>query len=66
MAAKKMHLLTLDQAIQEINRHWGLTDRSLYSKQTLYKAIHKGELHRYGPRHVVFVDRDEIMARYCK
>lgn len=64
MGAKKMNLITLDQAVELINSHWGT---HIFARKTLLNKISLKELNRYGPtRKAVFVDKDEIMTRYCR
>lgn len=65
MAAKKLQLVTLDQAVDFIKKAYGQTEVIVYSKKTLRNMILKKELTRYGPKHMVFLDVEEIKTRCC-
>lgn len=61
--AKK--LVTLKEAIELLNDAHGIDPvklgRNVFSERTLYNAVHNKRIKRYGPRHIVQFDSDEIL-----
>lgn len=57
-------LLTIDEAIVFLNNIHQInpdSGRNVYSKKTLYNMIHKKRLKRFGPRHLVQLDQDDLI-----
>lgn len=67
-AARK--LITLDEAIDLINKHYGYDPekhgKGVYTKKTIYNMVHKGKLGRHGPRHMLQLDEDEVILKLCR
>lgn len=61
-------LVTLDQAVDLLNKAHQIDPevcgRDAYSKQTLYNAIYKKKLARFGPKHILQIDVDELLLKY--
>lgn len=62
---KNKTLISLDEAIELINKYFDRHDENIYEKASLYNLIYKKQLKRYGPRHKVLLDKDEVIARFC-
>lgn len=63
---KKTTYLTLDEAIELINRHYNRPEsKSLFKKKTFYNLISNDELTKKKVGRTVLVDKDEILARFC-
>lgn len=65
MSAKKTELLTLKQAVDFLNELHGIdpekVGRNAYGTQHLYNMIHNGKLNRHGPRHIVQIEKDQLV-----
>lgn len=66
MGAKKIkELIGLKEAVHVLNSHFqndpAKSGRNVYSLGTLYNKISSGELKRHGPRHMVLVDKEELL-----
>jgi len=63
-----MKLLTVNGAIRFLNEKMQidpkLEGRDAISKQTIYNAVSKGELKRYGPKHILQIDEQELERRF--
>lgn len=63
-------LITIDEAIELLNERHQFDakkhGRDIYSKKTIYNKIHKGELKRYGPRHLAQLDEAEVILKLCR
>lgn len=62
-----MKLLTLKEAIELLNRVYQIDPakhgRDVFAKGTIYNMISRGELKRYGPRHILQLDESEVLAK---
>lgn len=61
---KKMKLVSIDEAIQIVMDFYNTTT-PLYSKGTIYNMISQKKINRYGPRHVVLLDEQEVIEKLC-
>lgn len=63
MAAKK--LVTLKEAIELVNQAHNIDPekdgKTALSAQTIYNAINTKKMKRYGPRHILQVNVDELL-----
>lgn len=63
MAKKKK--LTINEALEFLNEAHGVDPaalgRNAYSKQAIYNAVHTKKLNRFGPRHILQLDADELL-----
>lgn len=64
--AKK--LISLKEAIIVLNDAHDINPenagRDAYSTRSIYNAIHKKRIKRYGPRHFVQVDKEELLRLF--
>lgn len=61
--------ITLNEAIELIDKSWKidldkLGKKHVYSKGSIYNAIHEKKLSRSGPPHIVMVDADEVLKLF--
>lgn len=63
---KPKKLVSIKDGIKILNEAYGLDreeiGRDVYSPQTIYNAIYKRVLKRYGPKHFVMLDVDELLS----
>ena len=63
-----MRLLTVNGAIRFLNEKMQIDPkvegRSAISKQTIYNAVSRGELKRYGSKHILQIEESELIRRF--
>jgi hypothetical protein len=42
------------------------SETAIYSTKTIYNKVYERELQRYGPRHKLLLDKQEILEKLCK
>lgn len=67
-AAKKSTIVSLREALFELNRAWKndptKTGRSIIAQKTIYNAISAKKIRRHGPKHFVQVELEQILDLY--
>lgn len=62
--------LTVKEAIKLLNEKMQINPevegRNAYSVQTLYNMVYRGELKRYGPRHILQLDEMELVDKLVR
>ena len=62
----KKEYVSLKEAINLLNEvHFVNPEkagRNVFAKQTIYNAIHSGRLKRFGPNHMLLMDKNELLA----
>lgn len=60
---EKKHV-TIPQAIQLINKAWGLEGEDYVKTATIYHAIWRGKIRNYGRRNKAMLDPEEVLKEY--
>ncbi len=58
-------LLNLNEAVEFVQKYFK-RPVPVISKKTLYNHISAKTLKRYGPKHEAFVDKKEILEKFCR
>jgi hypothetical protein len=64
VSAKKTELISLIEAVDHLNKIHGIdpkvVGRNVFGKQHIYNLIHQKKLERFGPKHMVLIDKKEL------
>jgi len=63
-AAKKEKLLTLEQAVNYVNKQYDVDNVSMVTVKTLYNKIWEKKLVNYGSRRKALVSETQILSLY--
>lgn len=64
-AARKREYITPQQALDLVKEFFNC-DAEFYTLATIYRKVCVGELGRFGPRHKLLLDKDEVLNKLCR
>lgn len=64
-ANKKLELVSANEACK-LAQEFFQSSIPVYSTKTIYNKVAAKELRRYGPRHMLQLDKEEVLQKLCK